>query len=763
MGGFDYRPENWRAENSETGDAQNALRNVTQQLQNLQQNLLSSMQSEVARLNEEKNRLTDEIRQLQEEKDNLQQVRHITEQQVLMRQLGQVLANHISSQLQSELENLASIAVGSASHSENQASKQTPIDANSVVPTEEIERNVERMLGNLDDTLTITLNSLQQELSNYQSNLSQQLSRMRNQQQVGETLLAQLVSRLRTQLETPVVAPLQTTSSWEGPVNSQFQEISSPLKDTFESEQAEGVFSRELETTPIVTPTVEAHNDELEVNDPPLSEDSIEPESSYTESEKKQQISPVPNILRPWRFRRNDSSQEENVEQENVEQENLSDNNNVITYDFSGQSAPPIEPQAEDSQSEIQQPREILPWRLRRKEVKNTPSQDTGAFTEETPISDAAIPDSAPEPTPDLTPRTSEPRKKSSFNFGSYFSSFWQQPTGLLLVVASTFISVVYNVVIKAIFFEKTQLFGSAEPLISPTLGNCLLILMLRMMVVVPIMLLLSPLMHSRVWQDVQNLAESVRKKSPNSNPANKRVLILSLVSGAFLFVSQILIYIAIAEVHTGVAVTLFFIYPVISGLLSWVLFRERLTVFRSGAIAAIGLGNLLVLFMSGAGTGNIMVGSTAAITAGIAFGFYVILTRICAAKMHPVTITLINFGTMLLLSFIGLMLPLPKDLNLRIDPTNLLEIILGAFFLGVLTLCGYVLNNGGIRKFGATRAAIVGATVPALTVIMAGLIIQETLQFLQVVGVLLVTLGAAAFSIEKMRSAANTPRNVAR
>ncbi|NJL11458.1 MAG: hypothetical protein HC908_18590 [Calothrix sp. SM1_7_51] len=299
MGGFENRPENWRAEDSETGAAQNALWNVTQQLQNLQQNLLSSMQSDVTRLSEEKSRLTEEIRRLQEEKDNLQQVRHITEQQVLMRQLGQVLANHISSELQSSLTKLANQAVeGGDTH--NQGNKQASFDASNFVPTEEIERNVERMLGNLDDTLTISLNSLQQELSNYQSNLSLQLSRMRNQQQQGELLLAELVSRLRTQLEAPTSNQFQTASRPEAQASlrNQFQEISSPLKDIFETNQSPAISIPEVETTPIVPPVIgvaeEAENtaqsnNELEITESAEFEDNLESVFSLTDSENEQE------------------------------------------------------------------------------------------------------------------------------------------------------------------------------------------------------------------------------------------------------------------------------------------------------------------------------------------------------------------------------------------------------------------------------------------------------------------------------------------
>ena len=167
-------------------------------------------------------------------------------------------------------------------------------------------------------------------------------------------------------------------------------------------------------------------------------------------------------------------------------------------------------------------------------------------------------------------------------------------------------------------------------------------------------------------------------------------------------------------------------------------------------------LGIVLVLGGRYSGTGNVSVGSATGIFAGISFAFYVILTRICASRLHPVSFTLINFATMLFLCFIGLcfiIIFLPSSgWSLVLNSTNFLELILSTFILGVLTLCGYLLNNFGIRKLGAKRAGLISSTVPDLTVIFAGRIIQETLPITQIIGVLLVTFGAAAFSIEKLQ-----------
>jgi drug/metabolite transporter (DMT)-like permease len=316
-------------------------------------------------------------------------------------------------------------------------------------------------------------------------------------------------------------------------------------------------------------------------------------------------------------------------------------------------------------------------------------------------------------------------------------------------------VSSLYNVAIKAIFFTGSNSNSSGgletQQLILPTLGNIFLILMLRLLVVVPLMLLLSPILHPTIWQDLENLFASLRGKAIPSQNNTKQALFLSVISGFLLFLSQVLVYLAIGEVTTSMAIALFFIYPVMSVFLSWFLFQERPNLFITGAMAAIFAGELLILGGQVV-VNNTSLGSTTAILSGIVFAIYVIVTRICATKLklHPVSLTLINFTTMLLLSFACLIIPLPSNLGLVINSSNVLELVLSAFILGVLTLCGYLFNNFGIRKLGAPLSSLIGATVPIFTVIFAGLMLQESLDIVQIMGVILVTVGAACISWRK-------------
>ncbi|MEA5514080.1 DMT family transporter, partial [Nodularia sp. UHCC 0506] len=399
------------------------------------------------------------------------------------------------------------------------------------------------------------------------------------------------------------------------------------------------------------------------------------------------------------------------------------------------------------------------------RESNSLPSRES--FERDTKFSSEAIKVSEPSSvlSRDLSERktkplnsdsATQPEAKPPLSQSANSQTFSPIQIGFLLVVLSTVVSSLYNIAIKGMFFKPFDNFGVLEiqGLISPTLGNVLLILMLRLLVVVPLMLLLAPMMHPEVWQDMQNLVGTLRGNSANSSVKKQKILQLSIASGCFLFLSQVLIYLAIGQVATGTAIALFFIYPLISGLLSWLLFRDRPSGFHSAAMAAIFCGELLVLGGSTSlGTANFSLGSGTALLAGLAFACYVILTRICATKLHPVSFTLVNFTTMFVLSFICLLLPLPNNLSLAVESSNLLELILTAFILGVLTLVGYVLNHVGIRKLGALRSAIIGAGVPILTVVFAGLILQETLEVIPIMGVIFISFGVAAYSFEKMRT----------
>ena len=736
MGRFEKRPENPRIRGELSRAAENALWDVVEDLENLQQNLLRSLQEDVKRLEIEKTRLSTDIQKLIEEKEQLQQSRQITEQQVLIRQLAEVLAKHISSQLQSSLKTLATQAV-EYNPSDLVTLQNAQINNNTV---NEIGQNVTNMLDSLDDNVTIAFNSLLQELKNYQGDLSQQLSRMYSQQQQGEAILAEFVNRLRSEVEKnrdanslklitggpPTVLQLADSLRGEAITHQNGNGEKSSQKIIVEPvtliphQSPQGDSTSAANAVILSSPTEKSPEPSSFVNpDLPAIPENQSPEPSSFVNPDLPAI-PENQSPEPSSFVNPDTS----LEDKNSELSAVL-TSKVLTAPSLGETKP--------------EPVSVLTPNL------STGRPPTPKLRRETTSKQKTTPKQPATPQQPATPR--QQRSRTSPNWS-------QLQIGFLLICLSTVVSSLYNVAIKAIFFTASNPLGGlpTQQLIFPTLGNIFLILMLRLLVVVPLMLLLSPILHPPIWQELENLFASLRANATPAQNKTKQSLFLSVISGCLLFLSQVFIYIAIGEVTTGIAIALFFIYPVMSVFLSWVLFQERPNLMVTGAMAAIFCGELLVLGSQSVGVNNTSLGSTTAILSGIAFAIYVILTRICATKLklHPVSLTSINFTTMLLLSFICLIIPLPSNLGLAISSSNILELVLSAFILGVLTLCGYLFNNFGIRNLGTPVSSLIGATVPILTVIFAGVMLQESLNIAQVIGVILVTVGAASISLKK-------------
>jgi drug/metabolite transporter (DMT)-like permease len=297
------------------------------------------------------------------------------------------------------------------------------------------------------------------------------------------------------------------------------------------------------------------------------------------------------------------------------------------------------------------------------------------------------------------------------------------------------------NIVI-AVILNKSPIFGLFElgGFISPSIGNSLLILWLRMLVVVPLMAILATVLYPPMWRDIKQFAQS----------KDWLLFLKVLGSGFFLFLSQVLIYLALGSIAPGVAISIFFIYHIFTVLLVWVLSGARFSLARSLIIFSALVGFFLLGFTSSRAGAVSGVGVSNAVGSAIAFALYIILAQTAAKKVPPIPLSWINFVIILTFSSLILAGPLPDTWRLNVVPTMWPHLIVTSLVLGGCTLASYLLNYMGIGRIDAVRASILGAAVPALTALLALVILQSTLQLEQTFGMLLVTLGVAALSFER-------------
>ena len=328
---------------------------------------------------------------------------------------------------------------------------------------------------------------------------------------------------------------------------------------------------------------------------------------------------------------------------------------------------------------------------------------------------------------------------------------------GLGLILLSTIALSLHNVVVGVIGNQMNVLglfqFGGFLKL---GLGNALLILLLRMIVVVPLMIWVAQRLYPVVWQDLKKFLTS----------SDRRLLMTVIGSGGCLFLSQVLIYIAIAEIGPGVAVTILFMYPLITVPLAWFFFGDRPTLLRWAVMLIISVGIILTALPRISQSSNVSgAGVAIAVGSGIAFACYLISMQICFRKLHPVPVSLAQFLTIGFLAAVSLIflpaLPLPDRWSAQVSIDQPLGFSIGGVFLGVLTLIGYLSNNFGVRFLGAARTSIIASTGPVLTALLAFLLTPGSftrLETIQWLGIVIVTFGVIALSFEKMSVAQAKP-----
>ncbi|MBE7383252.1 MAG: DMT family transporter [Leptolyngbya sp. SIO1E4] len=305
---------------------------------------------------------------------------------------------------------------------------------------------------------------------------------------------------------------------------------------------------------------------------------------------------------------------------------------------------------------------------------------------------------------------------------------------GYLLVLLSSAFFCIQNVVVRILFAEQTLVgVGVTGGFLPPTLQNSFLLLLLRMALAVPLMGLLANRMHPQIWQDLRKLAA----------PSQRRALGYALAGGGLMFAYLALLYVSIGLIATGIAMTLFFTFPVFTALFSWRFLGHRPSNARWGVMGCVLLGSVLSVPHNQWAGGGSYWGGVLSVAAGVAYALYTVNAQKSFDYLHPVPYTWISFAITLLLSALCLLIwPQAEAPSLAWGP-----IWIGSLISGLVTFAGHVLYNSGIRLIGATSSAMIGAANPAFTVVLAWMSIREVLGGMQLLGVAIVTLSVASLS----------------
>ncbi len=206
----------------------------------------------------------------------------------------------------------------------------------------------------------------------------------------------------------------------------------------------------------------------------------------------------------------------------------------------------------------------------------------------------------------------------------------------------------------------------------------------------------------------------------------------------------QALDYIAffqsIALIPIGVAISIFYVYPVLAALLAWAVLRERFSVRKVGALVVAVCGCVLVAGLGGQGGLVSPAGVSWALLAALGNAGYALLVKVAVRNRPPEQV--LAYSLVFALLFLFLAIPFGHGALLEAHPAA----AWGALALLALgpTLLGYGFFALALQRIDLGTASIVSTLEPALASVLAFAVLGERLVPLQILGLGLVVVGAA-------------------
>ena len=233
--------------------------------------------------------------------------------------------------------------------------------------------------------------------------------------------------------------------------------------------------------------------------------------------------------------------------------------------------------------------------------------------------------------------------------------------------------------------------------------------------------------------------------KWPNSGDAIK---IFSLGAYGF-FISPLLYFIALHDLDSGLVVVIFYIYPAIAVLLSWVIYKHKPNLVITICLFTTLTGVWLTAGQVGNGnTAGIMITFFSAITHAI----YVVAAGSISKKADPLTmLTIALTGAASAFVLVSLVGPSSLDPEFPVNSQGWLLILAMAF---LITIVATALFFAGIKRIGPGVTSMVETFEAVVTISIGVLLMSETVTAIQILGTItvlgsIVAIGLAESSAE--------------
>lgn len=216
------------------------------------------------------------------------------------------------------------------------------------------------------------------------------------------------------------------------------------------------------------------------------------------------------------------------------------------------------------------------------------------------------------------------------------------------------------------------------------------------------------------------------------------RTVTKALTIGSIFYASSSALYfMACKYISSGLAMVIYFIYPGLVAILNWILYKAKITRAYFFSFILITLGIILLADISQIELN--IYGIFLAITSGLTYAFYLILSKKQFATLDPVVGSLtVSFGSAVIFLCISL-----SEVGSIKFPDNKLTLMLCLGNSFVATALPMVLMLVGLKYINSTKASILSVLEPVFTVICGCLLLGEILSLQQIMGIVVVLSGS--------------------
>jgi drug/metabolite transporter (DMT)-like permease len=221
-----------------------------------------------------------------------------------------------------------------------------------------------------------------------------------------------------------------------------------------------------------------------------------------------------------------------------------------------------------------------------------------------------------------------------------------------------------------------------------------------------------------------------------------RNLIILTVLAILSITNFSIFIYMALKLSTATNTVLINSMIPIFIVMVSWLGFKERITLRQSIGIA-ISLAGLIFIIANGNLSTLISVrfskGDLWTICAGISWALYSVLLRKCPIELNSLSFlaTLIIIGTLFISPFYIWEMSTGKTMN--ISQASIGSIVYVALFASIL---GYIFWNKAIQIIGANKAGIFIHLMPVFSIILAIIFLDEKLRGYHIKGAILIFSG---------------------